>query len=299
MSGATALKSSDGKVYIGGGWTSEAATSTSISVYNPTNDYWSTLPSCPVQYGCLAFVGKDKSSLIVVGGILATEWKTTDLVFSYETKQWSELYPPMSAPRLNPAVAVYAGRYVIVAGGLGRDHSLDTIEILDIEKNKWHPSDIKLPHGLQEAKGSICGDNFTIIGQVHDASDNDGVTDQDLDEEVIFSIPVKVILGESPGTVTSLPPPPHRYSTLVPGVTPPMLIGGSPNTDNELPGVFVYNNQTTSWEQVGMTTCSRVHPAAVPLHGGAILLLGGVSKATTLSKESAIREVETGYLDNM
>jgi len=299
MSGATALKSCDGKVYIGGGWTSEAAMSTSISVYNPTNDYWTTLPACPVQYGCLALVGKDKCSLIVIGGILATEWKTTDLVFSYEAKQWSEEYPAMSVPRLNPAVGVHAGQYVLVAGGLGRDHSLDTIEVLDVEKREWHVSDVKLPHGLQEAKGTVCGDNFIVMGQIPDSTENGGVSDQYLDEEVVFSIPVEAILGKSPGTVTTLAPPPHRYSTLVPDVTPPLLIGGSTNNDSELPGVFVYDNQKTSWIHVGTTTSTRAQPAAVSLHGGAILLLGGVSEATTLSKETAIREVETGYLENI
>lgn len=290
ISNATAVKDNNGVVYIGGGWVVDAETLSSIATYNPHTNYWSILPSCPVQYGRLTTVaGIDGTKLIVVGGILEADWRTTNKLFTWEGGgKWKEQYPCMSAARLTPAVSVYDNRYVIVAGGSGRDHGLDSIEVLELERMEWSCSQVKLPHPMTEAVGSIAGDNFIIM-------DTQGDVVAGHDEYSIFSIPINAILGEAPVTITTLPPAPIPYSTLIQNMDPPLLLGGCSNT-TELPGIFVYCNNTNNWQQVGTTSCNRASATGIPLHSNAILLLGGVHYGKCLSKETVVRSVEVGYL---
>ena len=285
MSNATAVKDDRGVVYIGGGWVGDAETLSSIATYNPHTNYWSTLPSCPVQYGRLTTIAKkDGTKLIVVGGILEADWRTTNKLFTWEGGgKWKEQYPCMSVPRLTPAVSVYDNKYLIVAGGSGRDHGLDSIEVLQLERMEWSCCKVKLPHPMTEAVGSIAGDNFIIMDTQRD------------NECPILSIPINAILGEAPVTITTLPPTPMPYSTLIQNMDPPLLLGGCSNT-TELPGIFVYCNDTNNWKQVGNTSCNRANATGIPLHSNAILLLGGVCHTKCPSKETVVRSVEVGYL---
>ena len=290
MSNATAVKDDKGMVYIGGGWVGDAETLSSIATYNPHTNYWSTLPSCPVQYGRLTTIAeKDGTKLIVVGGILEADWRTTDKLFTWKGGgKWKEQYPCMSVPRLTPAVSVYDNRYLIVAGGSGRDHSLDSIEVLELERMEWSRSKVKLPRPVTEAVGSIAGDNFIIM----DHTQRDVIAGND--EHSILSIPINAILGEAPVTITTLPPAPIPHSTLLQNMEPPLLLGGCSNT-TELPGIFVYCNDTNNWKQVGNTSCNRANATGILLHSNAILLLGGVHHSN-LSKETVVHSVEVGYL---
>ena len=278
-------------IYIGGGWVGDPETLSSIATYNIHTNYWSILPSCPVQYGRLTTIAeKDGTRLVVVGGILEADWRTTNKLFTWEgAGKWKERYPDMSIPRLTPAVSVYDNKYLIVAGGSGRDHSLDSIEVLELERMKWSCSKVRLPHPMNEAVGSIAGDNFIIMATQRD----EDVADSD--ECSILSIPINAILGEAPVTITTLPPAPMSYSTLIQNMDPPLLLGGCSNT-SELPGIFVYCNDTNSWKHVGTTNCNRANATGILLHSNAILLLGGVHHAKCLSKETVIHSVEVGYL---
>lgn len=291
ISGAMAVKDDNGVIYIGGGWVTDADRLSSITTYKPLTDYWSALPSCPVQYGRLATVTEEGGTrLVVVGGILEVDWKTTDKLFSWKgAGKWDEYYPCMSAPRMTPAVAVYDNKYLIVAGGSGRDRTLDTIEVLELEKKEWSHSMVKLPYVMSEAMGSIAGDNFIIMGI---QSDEDITTSNECS---ILSIPINAIIGEAPVTITTLPHPPVPYSTLIQNTNPPLLLGGSSST-TELPGVFVYCHELNNWKQVGTTSCNRANAAGIVLHSNAILLFGGVTDAECPSKETAIKSVEVGYI---
>lgn len=286
-SGASAVKDHNGVVYIGGGWVSDADMLSSTTTYKATDDYWSALPSCPVQYGRLATITKeDITKVIVVGGILEAEWKTTDKVYTWEGPgKWKERYPPMSVPRLNPAVSVYDNKYLIVAAGLGRDHSLDSIEMLDLEKKEWSHSIVKLPYAMTEAVSSIAGDNFLIMGTQSDEE----LTNSN--ECSIISIPINAILGEAPVVVTILPPPPLPCSTLIPDIDPPLLLGGCSDTSDP-PGAFVYCRDTNSWKQVGTTSCNRANAAGIVLHDNAILLFSGGQNTDTITRETILRSVE-------
>ena len=289
-SSATVVKDNKGVIYIGGGWVSDALNLSSITTYNPFTDHWSVISSCPVQYGRLATVEKDKTELIMVGGILENDQKTTNKVFVWEgAGKWKEQYSHMSVPRLNPAVSVYNNKYVIVAGGSSRDCSLDSIEVLDIDRKEWSHSMVKLPYVMTEAVSSITGDDLIIMGN---QSDED-ITNSN--ECSILSIPVSAIINEAPVTITTLPSPPILHSTLIQNVNPPLLLGGHSNTD-ELPGVFVYCSELKNWKQVGTTTCNRANATSIVLHNNAILLLGGVHDGDHCSKETIIHSVEIGYI---
>ena len=289
---ATAVKGNDGVIYIGGGWVSDADMLSSITTYKPLTDYWSALPSCPVQYGRLTTVTEESGTkVIAVGGILEAEWKTTEKLFTWEgSGKWKERYPCMSIPRLSPAVSIYDNKYLIVAAGMGRDHSLDSIEVLDLEKQEWSHSIVKLPYAMTEAFGSIAGDNFVIMGI---QGDDSNVTNSN--ECSILSIPINAILGEAPVTITTLPPPPLPYSTLIPNIHPPMLLGGCSDT-SECPGAYVYCGNTNSWKQVGNTSCNRANAAGVVLHDNAILLFSGASDGDSVSKDTILRSVEVVYI---
>jgi len=286
-SNAMAVVDDDGVVYIGGGWTSDPNNLTAISTYDPLTCHWSALPSCPVQYGRLATIGKEKT---VVGGILEEDWKTTDKLFTWERAgKWKEQYPCMSVPRLTPAVSVYDNKYLIVAGGLSRDCGLDSIEVLELEKKEWSQSVVKLPYTMTEAVGSIAGDDFIIMGNHSDEDNADSSTCS------VLSIPISAILGKTPVTITTLPPPPIPNSTLLQNVNPPLLLGGCSDTD-ELPGVFVYSNELNNWKKVGSTSYNRANAMAIALKCDTILLLGGVNKPDYLSKDTIVSSVETGCL---
>lgn len=290
-SGALAVKDHNGMIYIGGGWVSDADMLSATTTYKPLTDYWSALPSCPVQYGRLTTVTEEGGTkVIAVGGILEAEWTTTEKLFTWEgSGKWKERYPCMSVPRLNPAVCVYDNKYLIVAAGLGRGHSLDSIEVLDLQKKEWSHSMAKLPYAMVEAVGSIAGDNLIIMGT---QSDED-VTNSN--ECSILSIPINAILGEAPVIITILPPPPMPYATLIPDIDPPMLLGGCSDT-SECPGAFVYCIRTNSWKDVGTTSCNRANAAGIVLHNNAVLLFSGATDGECISKDTILRSVEVVYM---
>ena len=289
VSSATAVKDNNGIIYIGGGWVGDAERLSSLTTYNPHTSYWSTLPPCPVQYGRLATVTeKDVTKLIVVGGILEADWKTTSTLFTREGGKWREQYPCMSVPRLTPAVSVYNNKYLIVAGGSGRDHNLDSIEVLELEKKQWYNSLVKLPHAMAEVVSSIAGDDLIVMG----TQDDDAVTNSN--NCSIVSIPINAILGEAPVTMTTLPPPPLQHCTLVQNISPPLLLGGCSDT-GESPGVFVYCSDSNNWKHVGTTSCNRANATSIVLHNYAILLFGGTQDAKAC-KNTVISSVEVCFL---
>ena len=91
------------------------------------------LTKLPQYQYCQFTVTELTHQLVVVGGLDMSTLKPTNTVAVYPTSQMSrkQPYPPMTTPRMLPAVSAYLQRLVAAGGRVGSWTDLATVEILD------------------------------------------------------------------------------------------------------------------------------------------------------------------------
>ena len=127
-----------------------------IFAYNSANNKWTELPRCPNCCFSLAIVN---SLLTAIGGQTQTGGVTNSLLSLIDNK-WTEKFPPMPTKRWVTA-AVCSGRYLVVAGGMGKKN-LSTVEVMDTETLQWYTAS-SLPHPLCQGSATLCGDQIYIL----------------------------------------------------------------------------------------------------------------------------------------
>ena len=126
------------KVYIGGGYASSNRKEQTVTVYDPKQDSYDTLPLYTYKYFSMAVVN---NQLVLVGGEDIQTGKMTNKlgVWNEQSKRWTHPLPPMTTACHSPSVAIH-NRWLIVIGDYGDEAILSRVEILDTTTytNQWY-----------------------------------------------------------------------------------------------------------------------------------------------------------------
>ena len=235
-------------LYIGGGWCPHDTRSIyNVYKFEMDKNQWSILP--PLQQYNGIPVNINNHLIVISGRHCAPPNKVTNLVATYSDNNWISKYPNLLVGRLYPAVVPYC-QYVIVAGGLAEDGSaLSSIEIFDNTKFYWMIIQIHLPKPMYRISATTCGNSFTIVGY--------GNIDHNHSNKV-FIIPVDEIVSNQKNQLPlkketkwqQLTRAPFRKTTLVPNISPPIIIGGSDDQHNAVNDIAMYDDKIKNWKKI-------------------------------------------------
>ena len=275
-----------------------------VYVYDINTDQWGHLPLSGHYAGVPHIIG-DK--LAIIGGRLSATDNRTNKVSTFDngTKTWISYYPDLLSVRSLPGVVSYK-EYVIVAGGNSIDGNTctvqDDIEVLNwMENSHWRRASIKLPVPMFEFSPIISNDNLLIVGY---AGEDNKV------EQGVFRLPVTNIIASIDGQHNSatssrwgiLTAATHAYTALVPGSSPPVIVGGWNHSDKtSTADIKMYNNSDNSWRSVGSLSSARSCVAVVVVDNNAVVVIGGCTSGdnTDDRNSSSLTIVELGEVDGL
>lgn len=134
----------DGKIYVMGGCLPPSsdpggppsAILTTIQVYSPATDSWSTGTSMPVPRHQFSVIPAADGNMYIIGGTDGnTELNRVD-VYNPQTKTWKAAAPMPTARRCLASVLAQDGK-IYAIGGLAGDASLPTVEVFDPAAGIW------------------------------------------------------------------------------------------------------------------------------------------------------------------
>ena len=276
-----------------------------VYVYNINTDQWGQLPPSGHYLGIPHIIG---GRLAIIGGRLSATKKRTNKVstFDEDSQTWTSYYPDLLSVRSRPGVVSHM-EHVIVAGGTrpiaDDDDSRvvqDDMEVLNwIENSHWRKVSIKLPIPMYGFTPTISDDHLLIVGYY-------GAELQDYN--AAYKIPVAHIRSsidqqhnsDTPTKWTELTATDHWFTGLVPGSSPPVVVGGE-DTTGTIPtaDIKMYDNSNKSWKKIGSLSSARSTVAVAAVYNNAIVVIGGCTKADTPAnaRSSSLTIVELGQAE--
>jgi len=284
----------DKKVYICGGDSSEFNGIYQVYVYDIDKDQWGQLPLSSHYLGVPCIIG---GKLSVIGGRLSSTKKRTNKVSTFDkvTQTWTSYYPDLLSVRSRPGVVTHM-EYVIVAGGGKGDEALiiqDDIEVLNwIENSCWEKVSIRLPTPMYGFTPTIA-DNCLCIA---DYIGNDMVFSAE-----VYKIPVECITSSAVQECEwiLLPLTTHFKTSLVPGLSPLVVVGGEDDSGVPTEAIMMYEVSSRSWKNVGSLSFARSIAVIVAVSTNAVIIIGGCTNGNTRNSaiSSSLNTVELGQLE--
>ena len=229
----------DGTVYVGGGYADKHEDDYTVMAYNMQSCKWHTLP--PYNAMCFAMTTIN-NTLILVGGHHGSAvdqlgvWKT-------DSNQWTHPFPPMPTPRSSPSLTSYK-YWLVVAGGY-REHSLSTVEVLDIDNKQWSTAP-STPITWHRMRSTIIGDTWYFMGG-EKVSKN--ITD-------VYSVSFEALVSHSASDSSNIW---NRIAPLNSNCSSPLSLGGSllalggwdPKKKCSVSTIQRYVPETNTWVPAG------------------------------------------------
>ena len=283
----------DRKIYVSGGTSHFESTRNQIFVYEIDNDRWGQLPTPDHYYAIPHIIG---GKLTLIGGRLVATTKLTNKVstFNHTKQSWVSYYPNLLSVRNRPGVVTHL-EYVIVAGGIGDDAALDDIEILDwIENSQWIRVSIHLPKPIYDLQLTISDNYLFVVGYT---------TANNHHYKCLYELPIAHLQNSTNQQSTSiswveLTPTTHRYSSLVTGISPLIVLGGF-GTTGVSADINMYERLTQKWKKIDSLSFARSSAAVAVINNNAIFVIGGYTKqgGFTDAMSSILTVVELGQVE--
>ena len=290
------------KVYVAGGDSLFENTKNQIFVYDLTSDQWDELPPSGHYYGIPHIIG---GKLAIVGGRLSATMRMTNKVstFDEDSQTWTSYYPDLLSVRSRPGVVSHLG-YTIVAGGgkpTGKGDNTpvhDDIEVLNwIENSHWRKISIKLPVPMVDFKPTISEDHLLT-----------GCYSPIKTCQKLYKIPVATVIAamyqncvdDKSTKWIELTMPAHLLTNLIPGSSPPVVLGGEDATcATTTADIEMYDNFYRSWKKIGSLPYAKSRVAVTAISNNAIIVIGGCTKPDTLAdrRSSSLAVVELGQVE--
>ena len=287
------------KIYVTGSSPVEDALH-QVYVYNINTDQWGQLPPSGHYYGIPHIIG---GRLAIIGGRLSATKKMTNKVstFDEDSQTWTSYYPDLLLVRSKPGVVSHLEHVIVAGGGLDDNTDHDDIEVLNwIENSHWRKVSIKLPVPMYGFKPTISDDHLLIVGYSHSNGRNRNA----------YKTPVANITGsidqqhssDTPTKWTELTAADHLYTALVPGSSPPVVVGGRDHIDNggtPTADIKMYDNSNKSWKKIGSLSSARNRVAVAAVYNNAIVVIGGCTKSDTIAnaESSSLTVAELGQAE--
>ena len=98
---------------------------------------------------------------------------------------------------------------------------------------------------------------------------------------------------------TELTPADHYHTALVPGSSPPVVVGGQTTATGGTPteDIKIYDYSNKSWKKIGSLSSARIYVAVAAVYNNAIIIIGGYTKGGSNCKSSSVTVVELGQAE--
>ena len=277
-----------GRVYVGGGATDKGEDDHTVMLYEQGAG-WRTLPR--YQY-CRFAMAVLQDQLTLVGGQDPSTRKVTNQIAVWDSRQWTQPYPPMPTPHHSPAVVAYI-KWLMVAGGSGDIyfHCLSTVEIMDTTNKQWFTT-TPLPVRCRDMRSAIVGEECYFMG---------GFTDQsNKPNKQVFHVSISAITSQAPSQSTispvqwhTLPDTPLALSAALALHGSLLAVGGRRSTEDPSSAIHLYQPGSGQWVKVGDLPTARDSCSCTLLPSGEILVAGGF----TSQGSSYISRVDVAPVD--
>ena len=240
--------------------------STSVYSYNSDTKEWSQLPDIPYFDSTLVVV---KGMLTMVGGRMrdAPTNSLLSLMGEQRDKKWQPHYPPMPTKRYCTA-AICSGHSLIVAGGNGGQYK---VEVLDTATQQWHIAS-SLISNIIGGTISICGERL-YINDFHTSIAFTCSIPELLESCQPLSSTEKTTPGKQSIIWRRIADLPYKNSTLATLCGQLVAMGGWKD-DAVVASIFIYNEQTNSWEIMEHIPTARC-TALVAIVNEKMMVIGG------------------------
>jgi len=289
----------DAKIYVTGDSPVEDALH-QVYVYDINTDYWDNLEPSGHYLGIPQIVG---GRLAVFGGRQSDTKQRTNKVSTYDktSRTWIAHYPDMSSVRSKPGIVTYLEHVIVVGGDKGEDIksvTQDDIEILNwIKNDHWITVATRLPAPMFGIKTTIADNLMYIVSY--------GGADRKRYNGA-YMIPVSYITTsidpkQSSARWTELAPTTHYHTALIPGVSPPIVVGGKEhsikgNASTEY--IKRYDQSSQTWKTIGLLLNAKSSVGVASVFDNAMIVIGGCTKGDTMAdvKSSSMKKVELGQV---
>ena len=246
-----------------------------LFTYNISDSCWLQLPDCPFDSCSIAILS---GQLTTIGG----DPCTNKLMSLTNERNWTEIFPLMPTKRMH-VTAVCTGTVLIVAGGVEESRmSLATVEVLNLETSRWSTA-VDLPDFLCWCSAAVQGDQLYMLGgglgdkSVYTCSVSallQTSTQKSLEERTSA-----LSLSKSSSDVWSkLPDLPVILSTCVIFCGQLLAVGGVDSDYEFTTAIYMYNQDTNSWNVISHMATARRAPFAAVLPNNQLMVVGGETK---------------------
>ena len=284
-------------MYIGGGVCPDPSKEFTMYAYHLEEDRWSSLPPLQQTSGIPINISE---KLTIVGGWDSNTNKATNKLTTFIDNSWKyDLFPNMLIARMWPAV-VYHQSYVIVAGGYENDESLlDTIEVLDITALQWRIVNIHLPKPMGAPSATVCNELLLIVGFATLDEPRTNETFIISVDEIISGIQKEEMpADEENGKWSTLGVTPLWKTGILPGNSPPILLGGCDKQRNVVDDITLYDDITKKWRKVSSLPIGCAYPTVASTEKTIVVAGGCADVKTEESMDStSMTSVIMGHLE--
>ena len=260
-----------------------------VHAFTTSTSSWSQLPvsptiDCPlvIVNNLLTLVGGYLGRNSTIGGYLTTTNQLFSLTGVGWGRRWTEKFPPMPTKRY-ASTALCTGTALIVAGGVGEDHSiLYTVAVMNTETLQWSTA-ADLRQKVSYAPGAVCGDHVYILSlRYHPKS--------------MYTCPISALIQSCKSRPTAdvwniVAAPPVTDTACVSILGRLLTIGGVDSNDKPTTAVYMYNPDSDSWEVISHMATLRHYCIAAVLPNNQLMVVGGeTDHDTTDSVELATVE---------
>ena len=247
-------------------------------IYDINDKCWLQLSK--VLYPCSGFVVLDGLPTTIGG---RNTNKLMSLTVTVERK-WKEIFPPMPTERYFVSV-VCTRIHLFVAGGTGKGAKvLTTVEVLNTVNRQWSTA-VDLPDPLQYHSVTVCGDQLYMLGGALSHAPTNSVYTCSVNA-LLQTCTHRSLVGTFQRSLSlsnvwsKLADLPVIYSTCVTFCGQLLAVGGSGSDNKPTTAVYVYNQDTNSWNVISHMATARRRTFAAVLRGpnNHLIVVGGQTK---------------------
>ena len=247
----------DQKIYVCGGHSPNEEAEHHVYMYDLTTDQWGQLPSPGCYYGVPHIIG---GKLVIIGGNITATREMTNKVSTLDGLTWTTYYPELLSVRSRPGVVTHK-EHVIVAGGRKRDFdgtiiSQDDIEVLNWTENiQWNNVSTKLPVPMWDFTPTISENHLFIVGYSNENGYRYIDTYKILVNDIFTSAGQQIINDTARWTM--LASSTNWATGIIPGLSPPVVVGGDKAANKPVTNIEMYDGSTDSWKYIGTLSSAR------------------------------------------
>ena len=250
-----------------------------VCMYDNSNRKWSALPDCPHQHtalsvvnGILTAVGGEVGPNMPTNVLISLQESSSDVDSSPSQSTWMEHFPSMPTRRILPSAICHKSSLIVAGGDTTWTFGpLTTVEIMHTETLQWFSAS-HLPHPVKGASATVCEDTLYILG----GWDDSGCSVIACSLSKLLSTCTKLQKSYCDRSIClKVSEVPVCRSTCVNLNGQLVVVGGLGAIGRLSSTVYVYNQESDSWEAVGHMSIGRYRCLAVSLLNGACVVVAG------------------------